>query len=74
MAKKPVSDELFPRHVRALARAVKEAESWRGSLVGNPDPQPLEDFDVFIAEAKEAMRIVRELGRQHAAVRRHRGW
>ncbi|WP_281686406.1 hypothetical protein [Pseudomonas citronellolis] len=74
MAKNPVSDELFPRHVRALARAVEEAEAWRGSMVGNPNPGPLEAFDKFIKEAKQAMRIVRELGRQHAAVRRHRTW
>lgn len=69
---KDQSDELMPRHVKALGWAVAQAEDWRGSLVGNPDPGPLEEFDRFIAQAKEAMSIVRELGKQHYYNRKHR--
>jgi hypothetical protein len=63
--------ELSPRHVKALARALREASTWRGTLVGNPDTGPLEEFDRFIATAKEGMQIVRELGRQHANSRKY---
>lgn len=40
----------------ALRRAVSEAESWRGSLVGNPEP--LEEFDEFIQVAKDALKAL----------------
>ncbi|MNQ65307.1 hypothetical protein D3C85_797600 [compost metagenome] len=63
-------DELMPRHVKALRDAVNLAEGWRGSMVGNPDPEPLEAFDRAIRRAKQALKIVRELGRQHAFSRK----
>lgn len=44
---------------RLLWRAVSEAEAWRGSMTGNPDPGPLEEFDAFIAKAKQALKKVR---------------
>lgn len=47
------------RHIAALAWAVREAEGWRGSLVGNPDPGPLMEFDANIAAAKEALKDLR---------------
>lgn len=55
-------DELYPRHVKALARAVKEAKAWRGALT---DEAKIEEFDRFIATAQEALKRVRELARQH---------
>lgn len=64
------NDELYPRHVKALAWAVREAEAWRGNLVGNPDPRPLAAFDAQVKQAKEALKIVRELARQDAGKRR----
>lgn len=70
---KETPTELSPRHVKALARALREAKTWRGTLVGNPDTGPLEEFDRFIATANEGMQIVRELGRQHANSRKY-GW
>lgn len=42
----------------ALRRAVSEAEGWRGALVGNPDPEPLEEFDEFIEVAKDALKAL----------------
>jgi hypothetical protein len=48
------------KHVKALTRAVWEAEAWRGQLVGNPDPRPLEEFDRFIATAREALKVVKQ--------------
>lgn len=49
------------RHIKTLRRAVDEASGWRGSMTGNPDPAPLEEFDAFIAEAREAIREVVKL-------------
>lgn len=48
-----------PSHIKALAWAVDEAEGWRGSLTGNPDPVPLAEFDAKIAQAKAALRELR---------------
>lgn len=50
---------LTQSELRALARAVSEAETWRGSMTGNPDPGPLEEFDAFVAKAKQALKKVR---------------
>ncbi len=58
-----------PRHIKALRRAVDEAEVWRGSMTGNPDPEPLEEFDAFIAEAREALG---QAGREAKELRRLR--
>ncbi|UXX42089.1 hypothetical protein [Pseudomonas phage phiH2] len=52
-------ERLTQSELRALARAVSEAEAWRGSMVGNPDPGPLEEFDAFVAKAKQALKKVR---------------
>ena len=64
------SDELMPRHIKALTRALREAASWRGSLVGAAPAEALAEFDAYIATAKEGMKRVRELGRQQAYARR----
>ena len=53
-----VPKALMQRHRKALRRAVSEAEGWRGSMTGNPDPAPLEEFDAFVREAKEALTIL----------------
>lgn len=42
----------------ALVRAVSEAEGWRGSFVGDPDPYMLKEFDRFISKAKEALKAL----------------
>lgn len=52
-------ERLTQSELRALSRAVSEAEAWRGSMTGNPDPGPLEEFDAFIAKAKQALKKVR---------------
>lgn len=52
-------ERLTQSELRALARAVSEAEAWRGSMVGNLDPGPLEEFDAFVAKAKQALKKVR---------------
>jgi hypothetical protein len=48
------------RYVQALVRAVDEAADWRGVLAGNPDPEPLREFDAFIATARCALEMVRD--------------
>ena len=55
-----MTTELKPKHLKALKRAIDEAECWRGSLVGNPDPADLNEFDRFITTAKAALLIVRQ--------------
>lgn len=50
--------ELRPKHLKALRRAVREAECWRGAIIGNPDTTELDKFDKFIATAKEAVSIL----------------
>lgn len=42
--------------IRLLAEAVSEANDWRGSLVGNPDPGPLDEFDARITKMKAAIK------------------
>ena len=48
-------------HYRALKRAVAEAACWRGTLVGDPDPSGLEEFDAFIRKAKKALKKIKPL-------------
>ncbi len=40
---------------RLLRKAVDAAAEWRGSLVGDPDPQPLKDFDAEIASMRKVL-------------------
>ena len=58
---KQQSDELYPRHIQALSRAVRDARRLRGMLVGREQ----EEFDANLKLAREALKLVRELGRQH---------
>lgn len=51
----------MPPNLRnALAWAVRRAEEWRGSLVGNPDPAPLAAFDAQTKRARNALRLIRK--------------
>jgi hypothetical protein len=60
--------EPLPRGaIKLLKEAIDEAAGWRGTLVGNPDPQPLEEFDSRIAAMRAALEAVRL---QNAAVKR----
>ena len=52
---------LRDKHVKALRRAIYDAQVWRGSMVGNPDTSQLEKFDRYIATAKEALKVVRHV-------------
>lgn len=45
--------------LRALTWAVSQAEAWRGSLVGDPDPDTLEAFDLTVTRAKDALKALR---------------
>ena len=47
--------------IRMLARAVSAFESWRGSLVGDPDPGALEKFDKDLIKMQRALRRVKAL-------------
>lgn len=58
---------LRPYHIRALERAIREAASWRGSLTGDPDPEPLREFDQFISHAQEALKRVKEMNSREKA-------
>jgi hypothetical protein len=43
-----------------LNLAVREAEGWRGTMVGNPDPEPLAECDETIRQMKAALLVVAE--------------
>lgn len=58
------------KYLSALKRAIEEAEGWRGSMIGNPDPEPLEEFDEFIATARKALKAVRKLNNEVRLERR----
>lgn len=64
------STPVSQRHLSALKRAIDEAEGWRGSMIGNPDPEPLEEFDGFIATARKALKSVRRLNNEVRLERR----
>lgn len=51
---------LTPRHLEALRRAVSEAEDWRPFMEDRHhlNPAAIEEFDVFVREAKEALTIL----------------
>lgn len=54
------------REIYMLARAVEQAEEWRGALVGNPNPGPLQEYDAFIAQCKATLRKLRKAKRINA--------
>lgn len=59
---------LKPMHLRALKRAIEDAECWRGELTGNPDTGALKEFDRFIATAKTALDLVKTQQKQIKAM------
>lgn len=74
MSDKDPKGELYPRHTKALARAIREAEGWRGLLTCTGDDADLVEFDAFIDAAKQAMREVREVAKQHGCARKYAPW
>jgi hypothetical protein len=40
---------------RLLKAAVDDAAFWRGSMVGNPDPKPLAEFDARIRATRKVL-------------------
>lgn len=55
-SRQPNPTGLSRAEIRLLADAVTEANNWRGSMVGNPDPEPLARFDAQIAKMRAAIR------------------
>ena len=70
MSRSYKSSLVSQKHLNALKRAIEEAEGWRGSMTGNPDPEQLEEFDEFIDTAKAALKSVRRLNREVRLERR----
>lgn len=54
-------NHLTSQEINCIAWAIRNAEVWRGSLVGNPNPKRLEQFDKDIKHAKQGMRKLRKL-------------
>lgn len=52
------------KHIKALAWAVEEAAAWRGYFTGNPDPEPLVEFDKRVKAAKDALTAIRKEHRE----------
>jgi hypothetical protein len=64
-----VTTVLRPMHLKALRRAVREAQDLRGSMTGNPDPTPLAEFDAFIQTAKRALTLVKKMNDEARGVK-----
>lgn len=47
--------------INTLNWAIDEAETWRGSMIGNPDPVPLRQFDAKIRKARKALEAIKEM-------------
>lgn len=47
---------LTRREYRFLKWAVDRAEEWRGELVGNPNPEPLKNFDAVVGETRKILK------------------
>lgn len=54
--------------MRILKWAVDNAEDWRGSMTGNPDPGPLREFDENIKIAKGALKKLKHRGKSEKPV------
>ena len=65
----PKTPNLSNVDMSALATAVEMANDWRGSQVGNPDPEPLRAFDAGIARMRAALAKVKHLRREVKALR-----
>lgn len=48
------------RHLALFRRAIDEWDVWRGSMVGNPDTEPLEEHDAAVREARAALANLRQ--------------
>lgn len=55
-AKRENPTGLTRAEIQLLSQAVDSARSWRGSIVGHPDPQVVQDFDDRIAAMRAAIR------------------
>lgn len=58
------TDTLTTADIKALTWAVSQAASWRGTMTGNPDPQPLAEFDAYITLCRGALRRARNTKKQ----------
>lgn len=67
MSRSYKSSLVSQKHLNALKRAIEEAASWRGSIIGRTD---VEEFDEFIDTAKAALKSVRKLNREVRLERR----
>jgi hypothetical protein len=51
---------LTATQINLLKEAIREANGWRGTMLGNPDPRPLAFFDANIQAMRAALKIVEE--------------
>lgn len=51
----PLDKKRMDKLRSCLRWALDQAENWRGSMTGNPDPRPLEEFDKRVRKCKEAL-------------------
>lgn len=50
---------LSKKQIALFAKAIDNWEVWRGTLVGDLDPEPLQKFDAQINRAKRALEQLR---------------
>lgn len=55
---------LTVKQISLLKHAIDEADAWRGAITGNTGPQALAAHDKFIADARTALKAVKEMNAQ----------
>jgi len=50
---------LQAKHIKAIAWAIREAKSWRGTLIGAVPQTQINEFDKKIRDAESGLRILR---------------
>jgi hypothetical protein len=65
MKVRPISVNEF----RWLKSAIDSADTWRGTLTGNPDPGPLEEHDNNIAEMRAVLDRMRAVNKEYRNLR-----
>jgi hypothetical protein len=66
-------DVLTKKQEESLLAAINAADGWRGTLVGHPDFEVLEEFDSNIRIMRDALQIVKDQQRALRRLKREAG-
>ncbi len=63
---------LTPKEISTLRWAVRSADTWRGSIVGDPDPTNLNQHDALIKECERLVNRLASESRRQRQIRARR--